>query len=150
MEEDTTTSFPVYEIVDSYDEIISATKTPNNPSNVSCIIRRSSRNVDPPKFYGERFFLDVVDLPQSTSGSASNPIILENFDTDKRDHNNSVITLKVVTIDFESSTPDRIFSSSTYKSLKMSVDNFEEQSELYSEFFNIVLENFLNCYRKCK
>ena len=148
--EDTTTNFPVYEIVDSSDETISATKTPNNHSNVSPFIRRSSRNVAPPKFYGKRFFLDVVDLPQSTSGSASNPIILESCDTDKWDHNNSVFPLKVVTIDSESSTPDQIFCSSTDKSLRKSVDNFEEQSELDSNFFNIELENFLNCYRKCK
>ena len=77
MEEDATTNFPVYEIVDSADETTPATGLQTNPGNVSPIIHRSSRNVGPPKFYGKRFLIDVVDLPQATSGSASNPIILD-------------------------------------------------------------------------
>ena len=89
MEEDTTTNFLVYEIVHSSDEAISATEPPTKSGNVSFIIRRSSRNVGPPKFYAKTYFIDVVDLLQATSGSASNPIILENCDIDKRDCINS-------------------------------------------------------------
>ena len=150
MEEDATTNFPVYESVDSSDETTPATGLQTNPGNVSPIIRRSSRNVGPPKFYGKRFFIDVVDLPQATSGLASNPIILENGHSDKRDHINSETPLEIVTINSESSTPEQISSSSTDESLSMAVDNFEEQSELDNEFFNLELENFINCYRKCK
>ena len=150
MEEDTTTNFTVYEIVDSSDEAISATKPPTKYGNVSPVVRRSSRNVGPPKFYGKRYFIDVVDFPQATSGSASNPIILENCDIDKRDCVNSKIPLEVVTIESESSTPEQLFSSSTDESLRMVIDNFEEQSELDSELYNTEIENFLNCYRSCK
>ena len=141
IEEDTTTNFPVYEIVDLS---ISATKPAIKSSTVSLIIRQFSRNVGPPKFYDQRFFTDVVDLPQATSGLASNPIILENCDIDKRDHINSKISLEVVAIDSESSTPNQICSSSTDKSLRMAIDNFEEKLELDSELFIIELENVLN------
>ena len=138
----------MYEIVDSSDETV--TKLQTNPGMVSSIIRRSSRNVGPPKFYGKRFFVDVVDLPQATSGSASNPIMLENCHSDKRDHDNSETPLEFVTIDSKSPTPDPISSSSTDESLRMAIDNFEDQSELDSELFNLELENCLSCYRKCK
>ena len=70
MEEDATTNFPVFKIVDFADETTPATGLQTNPGKVSPIIHRSSRNVGPPKFYGKRFFIDVVDLPQATSGSA--------------------------------------------------------------------------------
>ena len=150
MEEYATTNFPVYESVDSSDETTPATGLQTNPGNVSPIIRRSSRNVGPPKFYGKRFFIDVVDLPQATSGSASNLIILENGHSDKRDHINSETPLEIVTINSESSTPEQISSSSTEESLSKAVDNFEEQSKLDSEFLNLELENFINCYHKCK
>ena len=150
MEEDATANFAVYEIVDSSDETAPATGLQTNPGNVSPIIGRSSRNVGPPKFYGKRFFIDVVDLAQSSSGSASNPIILENGHSDKWDHINSETPLEIVTIDSESSTPEQISSSSTDESLRMATDNFEEQSELDSELFNLELENFSNCCRKCK
>ena len=136
--------------MDSSDEAISATKPSTKAEKVSPIIRRSSRNEGPPNFYGKRFFLDVVVLPQATSGSVSNPIILENCDIDKRDCINSKIPLENVTIESESSTPEQTSFLSQDKSLRMAIDNFEEQSELDSELFNTELENFLNCYRNCK
>ena len=136
--------------MDLSDEAISATKPPTKSGIVSPIIGRSSRNVGPPKFCGRRFFIDVVDLPQATSGSASNPIILEKCGIDKRDCINSKIPLEVVTIESESSSPEQTSSSSTEESLRMAIDNFEEQSELDSELFNTELKNFLNCYRNCK
>ena len=150
MEEDATTNFPVYKIVDSSDDTTPATELQTNPGNVSPIIRRFCRKVGPPKLYGKRFFIDVVDLPQVTSGSASNLIIIENGHSDKRDHIISETPLEIVTINSESSTTEQISSSSTDKSLRMAIDNFDEQSELDSELFNLELENFLNCYRKCK
>ena len=79
-----------------------------------------------------------------------NPINLENSHSDKRYHINSETPLEIVTINSESSTPEQISSSSTDESLRMAIDNFEEQSDLDSEPFNLELENFSNCYRKCK
>ena len=93
-EEDTMTDFPVYEKVDSADETTPTTVLSNKPGNDPPIIRRSNRNVGPPKFYGKKFFIDVVDLPQATSGSASNPIVLENGDYNNQEFNNSVTPLE--------------------------------------------------------
>ena len=124
MEEDATTNFPVYEIVDSSHETAPATGLQTNPGNVSPINRRSSKNVGPPKFYGKKFSIGFVDLPQATSGSASKPIILENGHSDKRDYINSKTPLEIVTIDSESSTSEKISSSSTGESLRMAIDNF--------------------------
>ena len=121
MEKDATMNFPVYEIVDSADEVIST--APTKPGNDSHIIRRSSRNVGPPKFYGKRYFKDVVDIPQVTSGSASNPILLDNSDSGKRDTNNRETPLEIVTIESDPTSPDQISSSSTDESLRIAVDN---------------------------
>ena len=149
-EEDTTTDFPVYEIVDSADETTPTTELFNKPGNDPPIIRRSSRKVGPPKFYGKRFFIDDVDLPQVTSGSATNPIVLENDDSNNQESNKIATPLELVTINSDPSSPEQISTSSTDKSIKMTIDNFEEQSELDSELFNAELENFLDCYRNCK
>ena len=78
------TDFPVYEIVDSADNTTPTIDPSNKRGNDPRIIRSSSRNVGPPNFYGKRFFIDVVDLPQATSGSASNPIVVENGEPTNR------------------------------------------------------------------
>ena len=46
----TVTDFPVYEIVDSADDFTSTHDSSNKPGKVPPTIRRSSRNVGPPKF----------------------------------------------------------------------------------------------------
>ena len=51
---DTPTDFPVYEIVDSADDSTPTPVSSNKPGNDPPIIRRSSRNVEPTKFYGKR------------------------------------------------------------------------------------------------
>ena len=60
-EKDSVTDFPVYELVDSADDSTPTTVPSNKPGNDPPIIRRSRRTVGPPKFYGKRFFIDVVD-----------------------------------------------------------------------------------------
>ena len=76
LEEESQPDFPIYEIVDSSDEALPTFKSPPKPGN-SPLVRRSNRNVGPPKFYGNRYFIDVVHEPQAISGSASNPIVLD-------------------------------------------------------------------------
>ena len=69
--------FPIYEIVDSSDEALPKPKSIPKPGNEPPT-RRSNRNVDPPKFYGKRNFIDFLDEPQVVSGTALNPIVLDN------------------------------------------------------------------------
>ena len=138
----TPTDFPVYEIVDSADDSTPTSVPSNKPGNDPPIIRRSSRNVGPPKFYGKRYFIDVVDLPQEISGSASNPIIIEIDDNNQQEANNSRTPAELLTIDSDSPSPDQYSTSSTEESLRMAIDNFGDQSELDSELFNAEFKNF--------
>ena len=147
---DTLTDFLVYEMVDSADDCTPTPDSSNEPGNVPPIIRRSSRNVRPPKFYGQRYFIDVVDFPQETSGSAANPIVLEIEDNTKHEADNTTTPAEIILIDSDSPSPEQISTSSTDESLRMAVDYFGEHSELDSELFNAELENFLNDYGNCK
>ena len=73
-------NFFIYEIVDSSDEAPSnqqTSRTPGNDNNP--LLRRSFRNVGPPKFYGKKYFMDVIGQFHETSGSASNPIVWDNI-----------------------------------------------------------------------
>ena len=142
--------FPVYEIVDSADDCTSIHDSSNNPGNVPPIIRRSSRNVRPPNFYGQRYFIDAVDISLETSGSAANPIVVEIDDNTTHEADSSVAPAELILIDSDSPSPEQISTSSTDESLRMAVDNFGEHSELDSDFFNAELENLLNEYRSCK
>ena len=117
----------------------------NNPP----IFRRSSRNVGPPKLYGMRYFIDVVDLPQVTFGSASNPIILDNNCSEKLDTTHKEAPLEIVTVESDSPSPDQNSSSSKNESLRIAVDIFDDYTELDSELFKAGLENFINFYRNC-
>ena len=85
MEENATMDFPVYETLDSIDEVTPTAVLLTKPGSDPPIIRRSRRNVGPPKFYGKWYFIDVVNLPQVTSGLESNPILLGNYNSGKRD-----------------------------------------------------------------
>ena len=56
--------FPVFEIEDSSDEI--ATSEERHPKEITITgnefkLRRSSRNVGPPQFYGKRYYIDIID-----------------------------------------------------------------------------------------
>ena len=123
-DKDTPTDFPVYEIVDSADDSTPNPVSSNKPGNDPPIIRRSSMNVGPPKFYGKRYFIDVVELPQEISGSASNPIVIEIDENIQQEANNSPTPAELVTIDSDSPSSDQTSTSSTDESLRMAIDNF--------------------------
>ena len=68
---------PVFEIEDSSDEItISEERHPKeiNITGNDFKLRRSSRNVGPPQFYGKRYYIDIIDEIENQPGSANNPI----------------------------------------------------------------------------
>ena len=141
-DKDTPTDFPVYEIVDSTDDSTQTSVPSNKPGNdPPPIIRRSNRNVGPPKFYVKIYFIDVVDLPQETSGSASNTIVIKSDDINQQEANKSQTPAELVTIDSDSPSPDQISTSSTNEPLKTAINNFGDQSELDSELLNAELEN---------
>ena len=139
---DTVTDFPVYEIVDSADDCTSTHDSSNKPGNVPPIIRRSSRNVGPPKFYGQRYFIDAVDISQETSGSAANPIVVEIDDNTTHKADSAVAPADLILIDSDSPSPEQTSTSSTDESLRMAVDNFGEHSELDSELLMLNLKTF--------
>ena len=80
MEGDKWVDFPIYEIVDSSDDI--ATTQGTRLEKISTTgnefkLRRSSRNVGPPHFDGKRFYVDIIDDKDNQIGSALNPISLD-------------------------------------------------------------------------
>ena len=98
----TVTEFPVYEIVGSADACTSTHDSTNIPGKVSPAIRRPSRNVGPPKYYGQRFFysfIDAVDRSQETSGSAANPIVIEIDDNTTHDAGSAVAPAELILIE---------------------------------------------------
>ena len=141
--EDSPVNFPIYEIVDSSDEALPKPKSTLKPGNEPPV-RRSNRNMGPPKFYGKRY---VVDESQVASGTALNPIALDNNISDYSDLTHLETPLDIVTIQSDHSSPDLHLSSSTDESLRIPVDNFDDNADLDSELFNAELENFINCYR---
>ena len=60
MDSGSITDFPVYELNDSADEWTPPLNPTNIPGKVLPTIRRCSGNVGPPKFYGQRYFIDAV------------------------------------------------------------------------------------------
>ena len=80
VEGDKSVDFPIYEIVDSSDD--NATIQGTGPEEISTTgndlkLRRSSRNVGSPQFYGKRFYIDIIDDRDNQPGSALNPISLD-------------------------------------------------------------------------
>ena len=141
------TDFPVYEIIDSADECTPPLNPTNVPGIVLPTIRRSSRNVGPPKFYGQIYFIDAVGKSQKASGSAADPIVIEIDDIITHETDNNTAPAELILLDSNSQSPDQTSTPSTNESLRMEVENFEDHSELDSELFNAELENFLNEYR---
>ena len=135
--------------MDSSDEAVPTTISSPKLGNDPPIIRHSTRNVGPPKFYGTRYFIDVVDLPQVTSDLASSPIILGKHGSEKLETTHKEAPLELVTVESDSYSPDQNTSSSTDESLRIAVDNFDDFTELDSELFNAELETFINFYRTC-
>ena len=141
------TDFPVYEINESADECTPPLNPTSIPGKVLPTIRRSSRNVGPPKFYGQRYFIDAVENSQEAFGSAADPIVIEIDDTITHETENNTAPAELILLDSDSPSPDQTSTPSTDESLKMEVENFGDHSELDSELFNAELENFLNEYR---
>ena len=146
------TDFPMYEIIDSANECTPPLNPTNIPGIVLPTIRRSSRNVGPPKFYDQRYFIDAVDKSQEASGSAADPIVIEIDDNTTHETVNNTAPAELILLDSNSPSPDQTSTPSTDESLRMEVGNFRnlevgDHSELDSELFNAELENFLNEYR---
>ena len=139
------TDFPVYEISDSTDECT----VPPNPTiifgKIPPTIRRSSRNVGLPKFYGKRYFIDAVENVQEASGSATDPIVIEIEES--HETNNKTTPAELIVLDSSPTSSDQMSTSSTDESLRMELENFGDHSDLDSELFNNELENFLNDYK---
>ena len=76
--------------------------------------------------------------------------MIEIDDNTTHDADSAVAPAELIIIDSDSPSPEQTSVSSTDESLRMSVDNFGEDSELDSELFNAELENFLNEYRSCE
>ena len=145
-ETDSTTDFPVYEISDSTDECAIPNSPAVIPGKISPTIRRSSRNVGPPKFYGQLYFIDAVESVQEASGSAAEPIVIEI----EKPHEtiNKTNQAELIVLDSNSSSSsDQMSTSSTDESLRMEIANFGDHSDLDSELFNTELENFLKDYK---
>ena len=139
------TDFPVYEINDSSDECTVLTDPTTKSGKITPTVRRSGRNVGPPKFYGKRYFIDAVDNIQETSGSATDPIVIEIEEPHTSD--NKTTPAELIVLDSSSSSSNQISTSSTDESLRMELENFGDHSDLDSELFNKELENFLNDYK---
>ena len=139
------TDFPVYEINDSSDECTVLTDPTTKSGKITPTIRRSGRNVGPPKFNGKRYFIDAVDNIQETSGSATDPIVIEIEEPHTSD--NKTTPAELISLDSSSSSSNQISTSSTDESLRMELENFGDHSDLDSELFNKELENFLNDYK---
>ena len=76
--------FPIFEIEDSSDEnAITEERLPKETiiTGNDFILRRSSRNVGPLKFYGKRLYIDIIDEKENQPGSAKNPITLDENDS---------------------------------------------------------------------
>ena len=142
---DSTTDFPVYEISDSTDECA----IPPNPTilsgKISPAIRRSGRNVGPPNFYGQRYFIDAVENVQEASGYAADPIVIEIEES--HETNNKTTPAELIVLDSNQSSSDQMSTSSTDESLRMEIENFGDHSDLDSELFNTELEYFLKDYK---
>ena len=151
--------FPVFEIEDSSDEI--GTSEERHPKETTTtgnelILRRSSRNVGPPQFYGKRYYIDIIDELENQPGSAINPISLDVDDNSSsptqtfRENplNNQTHICNTLP---EDSTPDLAYTqspdqfsiASTDGSLRDAVNCFENYIDLDSEIFNAELEKVM-------
>ena len=75
--------FPIFEIVDSSDDNAITQEIQPGETTITgndLKLRRSSRNVGPPQFYGERLYIDIIDESDNQPGSAQKPICLDDND----------------------------------------------------------------------
>ena len=151
--------FLVFEIEDSSEENVDTEERHPKETIINgndFKLRRSSRNVGPPKFYGKRFYIDIIDEIENHPGSAKNPIPLdENNSSDTLTQtitrNPSDIQIPIFDIQSDEATSDSVISSSsdqisvisTDESLRDAVNSFDNYIDLDSEVFNAELEKFM-------
>ena len=151
--------FPVFKIEYSSEEnVVTEERHPKETiiTGNDCKLRRSSRNVGPPKFYGKRFYIDIIDEIKNHPGSAKNPIPLDENDssdtlTQTITRNPSDIQIPNFDIQSDEATSDSLISSSsdqisiisTDESLRDAVNSFDNYIDLDSEIFNAELEKFM-------
>ena len=151
--------FPIFEIEDSSDEItITEERHPkeNTITGNDFQLRRSSRNVGPPQFYGKRFYIDIIDEIKNQPGSANNPISIEEGDssgsfTQTIRENPSDNQAHICDIQPEDRAPgpacspssDQISIASTDESLRDAVNSFDNYIDLDSKIFNAELEKLM-------
>ena len=151
--------FPVFEIEDSSDEITISEE--RHPKEITITgndfkLRRSSRSVSPPQFYGKRFYIDIIDEIENKPGSANNPISLDEGDSSgsstqtfrENPSNNQALICDIQPEDRApgpaySPSPDQISIASTDESLRDAVNSFDNYIDLDSEIFNAELEKFM-------
>ena len=83
------------------------------------------------------------------SGTALNPIVLDNNISEHSDPTHQEIPSDIVTILSDPSSPNPLSSSLTDQSLRNAADNFDDNINLGSALFHTELEKFINCYRNC-
>ena len=126
---------PIYEIIDSVEEN-AANQEPcssNNTTGNEFKLRR----VEPPQLYRNRLYMDIIDSQDNQHVTASKPITLEcheqsGFDrtTSSSPHSDEEIAIfSVFSLDdnanaSDTSSADLLSNSSTYQSLRVSLDNF--------------------------
>ena len=151
--------FPVFEIEESSDEI--ATSEERHPKEITITgkefkLRRSSRNVGPPQFYGKRYYIDIIDEFENQPGSANNPISLDEGDSsgsptqtfrenpsDNQAHICDTQSGDRAPGPAYSPSPDQISIASTDESLRDAVNSFDNYIGLDSEIFNAELEKLM-------
>ena len=152
VEGDNSVDCTIFEIADSSDDNattkdiqLKETTITGNDFN----LRRSSRNVGPPQFYGKRLHIDIIDENDNQPGSTKNPKPLDENDSSGSSSSNitrnpSYIQTPIVNIQSEEGTPglanssssDPIFPISTDESLRDAVNSFDNFIVLDSEIFN--------------
>ena len=119
-------------------------------------LRRSSRKIGAPQFYGKRLNIDIIDVKDDQPGSALNPISLDedeqtgsiaNFNiqipSDKKTPLYTIHSAENQASASDSSSLDSFSLSSTDQSLREAVNSYNEVDDLDSELFNAELEKFI-------
>ena len=156
VERDKSVDFPIFEVFDTSDD--NATTQETQPEETTTTgndfkLRRSSRNVVPPQFYGKSLYIDIIDETDNQPGSAQNPISLDDndrsgFTTVNINENSSekptpifsIHTLENTAGSPNSSSTDSLSMSSTDQSLRDAVNNFDDFIDFDSKIFKAELE----------
>ena len=152
VEGENSVEFPIFKIEDSSDENVTTKESHPKETTITgndSILRRSSRNVGPPQFYGKRLYIDIKDENDNQPGSSKNPISLDENDSSGSPplistKNPSDIQTPTFDIQSEESTSGSAISSSseqislisTDESLRDAVNSFDNYIDLDSEIFN--------------